>query len=122
MGIFSASDIDIGQAMSEFQHVLLPGEAVLGAFRTMRDTVLLTDLRIVYVNVQGLTGSKTDCQSVPWRSVVRFSLETAGTFDIDSDMKIWVSGAAAPIEVKISRKSDPQKIQRIMSEQVLQKR
>lgn len=84
--------------------------------------MLLTDLRIIYVNVQGLTGSKIDYQSIPWRSVVRFSLETAGTFDLDADMKVWVSGVAAPIEAKISRKSNPDTIQRIMSEQTLQKR
>jgi hypothetical protein len=122
MGLFSADDLDPEKAATEFQHVLLPGENVVAAFRTIRDSVLLTDLRLVYVNVQGLTGSKIDLQSIPWRSVVRFSIETAGTFDLDADMKIWVSGAAAPIEAKISRRSDPNKIQRIMSQHVLGKR
>ena len=122
MGFFSADDLDPDKAATEFQRVLLPGENVVAAFRTVRDSILLTDLRVVYVNVQGLTGSKIDFQSIPWRSVVRFSIETAGTFDLDADMKIWISGAAAPIEAKISRKSDPHKIQRIMSQHVLAKR
>jgi hypothetical protein len=82
----------------------------------------LTDLRLVYVNVQGLTGSKIEYQSIPWRSIIRFSIETAGTFDLDADMKIWVSGAAAPIEVKISRKSNANMIQAIMAENVMGKR
>jgi hypothetical protein len=122
MGLFSAADLDVGKAGVEFQHVLIDGETILAAFRTIRDSILLTDLRLIYVNVQGLTGTKIDYQSVPWKSVVRFSIETAGTLDLDADMKIWISGAAAPIEAKISRKSDPRAIQRIMSQQVLGKR
>jgi len=119
MGLFSAGDMDVAQAAVEFQRILLDGETVLAAFRTVRDSILLTDARLLYVNVQGLTGSKVDHLSVPWRSVVRFSIETAGSFDLDADMKIWISGASAPIEAKISRKSDPYRIQQIMSERVL---
>ena len=122
MGLFSATDLSVETAASEFAAIMLPGETMLAAFRTVRDTLLLTDLRLIYVNVQGLTGAKIDYQSIPWRSVVRFSLETAGTFDLDADMKIWVSGAAAPIEAKISRKSYRDAIQRIMAEQTLAKR
>ncbi len=122
MGFFSAGDLNAEQATTEYQHVLLDGERIIAAFRTIRDTILLTNLRLLYVNVQGLTGSKVEFQSIPWRSVIRFSIETAGTFDLDADMKIWVSGAAAPIEAKISRRSDPHRIQRLMSEHVLTRR
>ncbi|HEV7341837.1 MULTISPECIES: PH domain-containing protein [unclassified Sphingopyxis] len=122
MGLFSASDLDVTSASAEFGHALIAGETILAAFRTIRDSVLLTDQRLIYINVQGLTGSKVEFQSVPWRSVVRFALETAGTFDLDADMKIWVSGAAEPLQVKVSRKSDPRVIQRIMAEQTLLKR
>ena len=122
MGLFSAHDIDSDQAAVDFKHALLGDEQVLAAFRTIRDTVLLTDLRLLYVNVQGITGSKIEYLTIPWRSISRFSLETAGTFDLDADMKIWISGMAAPIEAKISRKSDPDTIQRIMSEHTLGKR
>lgn len=115
MGLFSAGDIDVSRAQAEFQAWLIDGEQVLAAFRTIRDTVLLTNYRFIFVDVQGLTGSKKDFQSIPWRSVTRFSFETAGTFDLDADMKVWVSGAATPLEVKISRKSDPQRIHHLMT-------
>ncbi len=122
MGLFSASDLDAGQAREEFRHILVEGEDVLAAFRTVRDSILLTSFRLVYVNVQGITGSKVEYQSIPWRSVLRFSIETAGTFDIDADLKVWVAGAATPIEAKISRKSNPHAIQSIMAQQVMGKR
>ena len=119
MGLFSAGHVDIAGAQAEFQAWLIEGERVLAAFRTIRDTVLLTNLRFIFVDVQGLTGSKKDFQSIPWRSVTRFSFETAGTFDLDAGMKVWVSGAATPLEVKISRKSDPQKIQQLMAQLIV---
>src|SRR3546814_9614189 len=81
MGLFSAGDIDIAGAQAEYQGWLIDGERVLAAFRTVRDTALLTNLRFIFVDVQGLTGSKKEFLSIPWRSVTRFSFETAGTFD-----------------------------------------
>jgi len=69
--------------------------------------------------VQGITGKKIDIQSVPYRSITRFSLETAGTFDLDADMKIWVSSASEPITVKIGPKSDQTGIQQILARYTL---
>jgi hypothetical protein len=36
-----------------------------------------------------LTGSKTEY--ISYKSISRFSIETAGTFDLDAELKIWVS-------------------------------
>jgi hypothetical protein len=119
VGLFSAHEIEASEITEKYGSILLPEEEVLAAFRSIRDTVFLTNLRFVMVDVQGLTGSKVEIQSVPYRSIVRFSVETAGTLDLDSDLKIWVSSAAAPLTAKISRKADPQAIQRILALQLL---
>ena len=42
MGLFSAGDLDVRKAAVEFQRVLLPKEEILAAFRTVRDSILLT--------------------------------------------------------------------------------
>ncbi len=119
MGFFSATDVSVESIQSDFAEVLLAGETVLSAFRTIRDTVFLTNLRFVKVDVQGLTGKKVDITSIPWKSVTRFSVETAGSFDLDADLKVWVSSAHEPYEVKISKKSDAAAIQRIFAQQIL---
>ena len=119
MGIFSSHEVDVAEIVEKFGTVLLPGEQVLAAFRSVRDHAFLTDLRFVLIDVQGITGSKVEMMSVPYRSVVRFSVETAGTLDLDTDLKIWVSGTAAPLQVKISRKADPEGIQRLLAQHVL---
>jgi hypothetical protein len=122
MGIFTAHEIDPAEIERNYGPILVEGERVLAAFKTVRDTAFLTDLRFVLVDVQGLTGSKTSVQSVPYRSITRFSVESAGTLDLDSDLNIWVSGAATPISVKVSRNADPQAILRLLAQQVLAKR
>jgi hypothetical protein len=122
MGIFSAHEIDAEDIHAKYGTILLPEEKVLAAFKTVRDTAFLTDLRFVLIDVQGITGSKVGVQSVPYRSIVRFSVESAGTLDLDSDLNIWVSSAATPITVKISRNADPQAILRILGQHVLAKR
>ena len=119
MGLFSAHEIDPAEITAKYRPILLDGETVLTAFRTVRDTVFLTSHRFVLVDVQGLTGSKVAVQSIPYRSIVRFSVETAGTFDLDADLHIWVSSAAVPISVKVSRNSDTVAIQRLLAEKVL---
>ena len=47
--------------------------------------------RLVLVEKQGLTGRKVDCLSIPYRCVVRFRVETAGTFDLDAELMITKS-------------------------------
>lgn len=119
MGIFTAHQIDTAEIEREYGPILIEGEQVLAAFKAVRDTAFLTTHRFVLVDVQGISGSKVSVQSVPYRSIVRFSVESAGTFDIDSDLQIWASGMASPMTVKISREADPQAILRLLGERVL---
>ena len=44
------------------------------------------------MNVQGLTGSKKDFVSIPYNRIQMYSVETAGTIDLDSEFTIWISG------------------------------
>ena len=72
--------------------LLVTGENVVGSFKAMRDGVVFTNKRIIAVNVQGITGSKKDFTSLPYSKVVAFSVETAGTFDLDAELDLWFSG------------------------------
>ena len=119
MGLFSAHQIDPAEIAATYAPILIAGEEVLLAFKAIRDTVFLTSHRFVLVDIQGLTGSKVSLQSVPYRSITRFSVETAGTFDLDADLNIWVSGSATPLSVKVSRDADTTAVQRTLAERVL---
>ena len=71
--------------------LLLDSEKIIGAYKSMRDGVVFTNKRIIAVNVQGLTGSKKDFTSLPYKNIVAYSVETSGTFDLDSELEIYFS-------------------------------
>jgi PH (Pleckstrin Homology) domain-containing protein len=47
---------------------------------------------LIAVNVQGMTGKKRDFTSLPYSKIQAFSIETAGTFDLDAELDLWFSG------------------------------
>ena len=49
------------------------------ACKGMRDCVVFTSMRIIAVNVQGITGKKKDFTSLPLAKIQAFSVETAST-------------------------------------------
>ncbi|MEZ5841614.1 MAG: PH domain-containing protein [Hyphomicrobiales bacterium] len=79
---------DYARAVSD---LLVPGERIISAFKALRDGVVFTDKRIIAINVQGITGSKKDFTSLPYKNIVAYSVETAGTFDLDSELEIYFS-------------------------------
>ena len=94
----NASRIDPVKIQQEFAKILARGETVEHAYQLIRDYFVFTDKRLVLVDKQGVTGSKTEYHSIPYRSITHFSIETAGTFDLDAELKIWMSGTAAPVQ------------------------
>ena len=75
----NASKIDSADIQNEFSQILAPGEVVEHAYQLIRDYFVFTNKRFVLVDKQGLTGSKVQYHSIPYRSITHFSVETAGT-------------------------------------------
>ena len=72
--------------------ILVSGEEIVRSFQSIRDGVVFTNRRIIAINVQGITGKKKDFTSMPYSKIQVFSVETAGTFDLDSELELWFSG------------------------------
>lgn len=72
--------------------LLVPGEEIIGSYQALRDGIVFTNKRIIAINVQGLTGRKKDLTSLPYSKIQAFSVENAGTFDLDSELELWFSG------------------------------
>jgi hypothetical protein len=124
MGLLSglmgdASEVDAAKAQAEFAQILAPGERIEKAYRLIRDMFLFSDKRLIFVNKQGMTGSKIEYVSLPYRSITRFSVETAGTFDLDAELKIWVSGNPTPIGVTFNKKLSIYEVQSVLASYVL---
>ena len=99
--------------------ILADDEYIDKGFKMVRDLLVFTNKRLILVDKQGVTGKKVEIQSIPYRSVTRFAIETVGTFDLDSEMKIWLSGHSQPIERKLQARADIAGVQRIFATYVL---
>ena len=115
MGLLSglmgnASQKNVDKVERDLEDILVPGEQVTLAFSLIRDLIVFTEFRLILVDKQGMTGKKTSYNSLPYRSISRFSVETSGHFDLDAELKIWVSSAVEPSEV-LQFKSDNSVIQ-----------
>ncbi|NLL32863.1 MAG: PH domain-containing protein [Enterococcus cecorum] len=98
--------MNIDVAQKELQDVLMPEEKVDLAFKLVRDLLVFTEKRLIIVDKQGMTGKKVEYKSIPYRSISRFSVETSGHFDLDAELKIWISSAELPAESLQFRSDD----------------
>ena len=83
--------------------LLLEDEEIIDSYKSMRDGVVFTNKRIIAINVQGITGSKKDFTSLPYKNIVAYSVETAGSFDLDAELEIYFSAIG---KVKFEFKGD----------------
>ena len=124
MGLLSAlmgdaSEVDAAKAQAEFAKILAPGETIEKAYQLIRDMFLFSDKRLIFVDKQGMSGTKIEYVSIPYRSITRFSVETAGAFDLDAELKIWVSGNPTPIGVTFNKKLSIYEVQSVLASYVL---
>ncbi len=120
MGLFSglmgnASEIDVAKLRDELGPLLAEGETLEKAYQLVRDMVLFTSRRIIFVSKQGLTGHKVEYRSVPYRSIAQYSIETAGHLELDAELKIWVRGMAEPIKQEFNRKVNIYEVQAVLT-------
>lgn len=125
MGIFSAllgnsGVVDQEKLLKDYHKLLIDGEEIQIGFKLLRDTFIFTDKRLILIDRQGLTGKKTSYLSVSYKSISRFSVETAGTFDLDAELKLWISSETEPSIIKKFNKSvNVYDVQRVLAQYVL---
>lgn len=110
-----SSEADVEKVESQLRRILVPDEQVELAYQLVRDLTVLTDRRVILVDRQGLTGRKTEYVSIPYRSIVKFSVETAGHFDLDADVTLWLSGHTEPVVLELRRSGDSAHLVRVIS-------
>lgn len=125
MGLFNkllgnASEVSVEKLTEKYQRLLSDTEEIEMGFELFRDTFVFTNKRLILIDVQGLTGSKVEYKSLPYKSISRFSLETAGTFDLDAELKIWVSSETLPsVSKKFNRSIDVYQVQKFIAGKVM---
>ena len=122
MGILSglmgnAAETDIEDVKKEYGKLLGERENVIQAYKWVRDLMIFTEFRLIMIDIQGPTGKKVEYHSIPYRSIRHFSVESAGHFDFDAALKIWVSGMGQEPRVKtFSKDADVYRVQSLLAE------
>ena len=114
-----ASEVSISQINTEFQPILIEGEVIEKAYKLIRDMFVFTNKRLILVDKQGLTGSKVEYQTIPYKSIKRFSKESAGMLDLDAELKIWLAGEALPIKKSFKKGDSINEVYQVLSRHVL---
>lgn len=111
----NAAGADSAEVEQELEQILLADEKVQQAYKLIRDLIVFTDKRLILVDKQGMTGSKREFLSIPYRSIVRFSAETKGRLDFEADLKIWLSGTSEPLVKTFSKDSSILQVQKALA-------
>lgn len=125
MGLFSALLGNAGSVkqedlVKEYGNLLIDHEEIELGFKLIRDMFIFTSKRLILIDKQGLTGSKIEYKSISYKSISRFSVETAGTFDLDAELKIWISGEAQPsIKKQFNKSVNVYDVQKVLAYHVL---
>lgn len=125
MGLFNkllgnASEVSAEKLNEKYGRLLAEDEVIELGFQLFRDTFMFTNKRLILVDVQGLTGSKVDYKSMPYKSISRFSIETAGTFELDAELKIWISSENTPsVSKKFNKSIDVYEVQKYLASKIM---
>lgn len=116
--IVNLKEMDASDVRPEVNQLLVPGERVVQAFKTVRDQVIFTDKRLFVVNVQGVTGKKVSYFSYPYSKVQYYGVETAGVLDIDSELVLAFSDGAR-LQLDFKSRVDIRQISLLISGYIL---
>ncbi|WED24590.1 PH domain-containing protein [Vibrio sp. JC009] len=112
--IAGLTEQDAGEGMDTYGFMLIEGEEVKCEYKTVRDMVILTNKRLITIDVQGITGKKKEFFVLPFSKITAFAIESAGTFDMDAEFKIWASGIGE-LEINFLKGTDVSKIAKVLS-------
>lgn len=73
---------------------------------------------MIIINVQGLTGKKIVFHTILYNKINSFAIETSRTFDLDAELKVWVSGLAG-VEIKFLKEIDIKEIGKFLTKKII---
>ena len=100
------------------EKLLISDEKIVATYQALRDHVVFTTKRLICVNVKGITGKKKDFTSLPYSKIQVFSVETAGSVDLDSELELYFAGLGK-VHLDFERAEDVLSIGKMIGSYVL---
>ncbi|MHA0855660.1 PH domain-containing protein [Paenibacillus sp. CMAA1364] len=115
----NASQVDLQSVQKEYSQILASQEVIERAYKLVRDMFIFTDKRLILIDKQGITGKKMEYHSIPYKSISHYAVETAGHFDLDAELKIYISSSNIPIVKTFNKNVNIYEVQSVLSQYVL---
>ena len=124
MGIFTGAGKPEGSAETKRFHasygqLLTDGEIIEVGFTVLRDTFLFTNKRLILIDIKGLSGKQIEYFSIPYSKIMKFSVVTGSSFDLDAELKLWIGSDALPLEKRFNREVNVYEVQKVLAAHVL---
>jgi len=124
MGLLSgllgnASEVSGERLERLFDEILIENEQIEKAYQLIRDIFVFTNKRLILVDKQGVTGKKIEFLSIPYSKITKFSKESAGHFDLDAELKIWIGSDPVPVTKEFRRTVNINEVYAVLSKYVL---
>jgi hypothetical protein len=101
----------------QIDEMIIEGEQVLACYKTTRDFAVVTNLRFIFGDKQGITGKKIEMYTIPFKTISMYSTEnTFGVFDL-GEIKIWTR--LGLIKLNLKKGVNIRELDRIISTHVL---
>jgi hypothetical protein len=120
MGLLSgllgnASEADSDKTESLLEDTLIEDESIEKAFQVIRDMFVFTNKRLILIDKQGVTGSKMEVLTIPYSKITKFSKESAGHFDMDAELKLWIGSETEPLVKEFKAGDNINEVYKIIS-------
>lgn len=102
---------------ADINDLLVPGEVAECAFKTIRDSAIFTNKRLIVRDSQGITGRKVEIYTLPYKSINMYSSENAGKIDLNAEIELWTR--AGHIKINLARGADVRKIDKMIAQHIL---
>lgn len=116
-GILNWTFISETEVPSDINEILIEGEAVEVAYKTIRDVAVVTNKRIIIADKQGITGKKVEVYTIPFKSIIMYSSENAGMLDLNAEIQIWTR--AGNFKLNLKKGIDIRKLDKIIGQHIL---
>ena len=119
--VFNLQKIDNSAINNNVQALLIDGEEIIGAYKTIRDQIVFTNKRIITIDVKGITGKRQELFTLPYSKIQYFGIQTVGFWELIPDaelMLVFSNDMRANFEFK--GKSDIVAIGKMISEFTLE--
>jgi len=112
----NASQIDVEEVKKEYGQIFFDVD-----YKIIRNTFIFTNKRLILIDVQRFTDKKVEYHSYPYDKVTHFAIETSGNFDLDAELKIWISGMETPVSKQFNKNTNIYEVQSVLAENILNK-